>query len=199
MVKDTFIIEYLEKVESIIKEISKEDIEKVIKILFEAWRKDKYIFIAGNGGSASTASHFASDLVKFTSVEGKPRIKALALTDNVPWITALTNDLGWGSVYIEQLKTHMNEGDVFIVISVHGGSGTDKAGPWSQNLFIASKFVNEKKGKIVGLIGFDGGILRKIADASIIVPIDSTPHVEGFHLVLTHMICAKLKESIQRF
>jgi len=195
---EKFIEEYLREVESISKRVSKEDIDSVICLLYDAWKENKNIFLAGNGGSASTATHFASDLAKFTSVEGKPRIKALALTDNVPWITAITNDLGWGNVYIEQLRNLMNEGDVFIAISVHGGSGADKAGPWSQNLLAAAKFVKERKGKIVGLVGFDGGVLKKIADACIVVPVNSTPHVEGFHLVLTHMICARLKELIEK-
>lgn len=88
----------------------------------------------------------------------------------------------------------MEEGDTFIAISVHGGSGADKAGPWSQNLLVAAKFVEDNGGKVVGLAGFDGGVLKQIADACIVVPVDSTPHVEGFHLVLTHLICARLRE-----
>jgi len=195
---EDFIDDYLRDVESISKCISKEDIDRAIHLLYDTWKENKHIFIAGNGGSASTATHFCSDLAKFTSVEGKPRIKALALTDNVPWITAITNDLGWGNVYVEQLKNLMDEGDVFIAISVHGGSGEDKAGPWSQNILAAARFVKEKKGKLLGLAGFDGGIFKKIADACIVVPMDSTPHVEGFHLVLTHLICARLKELIER-
>jgi len=198
MESDQFIHEYLGEVESISKRILREDIGKVIETVYEAWRENRQIFTAGNGGSASTASHFASDLAKFTSVEGKPRIKALALTDNVPWITAITNDLGWGNVYVEQLRNLMGEGDVFIAISVHGGSGEDKAGPWSQNLLAAARFVKEKKGKLIGLAGFNGGFLRKICDACIVVPANSTPHVEGFHLVVTHLICAKLKELMER-
>jgi D-sedoheptulose 7-phosphate isomerase len=196
--KDNFIKKYLKEVGSICERISSEDIDVVIRLLYDAWKENKHIFIAGNGGSAATATHFASDLAKFTSVEGKQRIKASALTDNVPWITAITNDLGWGNVFIEQLKNLMDEGDVFIAISVHGGSGEDKAGTWSQNLLAAARFVKEKKGKIIGLAGFDGGVFKKISDACVVVPMNSTPHVEGFHLVLTHLICARLKELIER-
>jgi D-sedoheptulose 7-phosphate isomerase len=83
-----------------------------------------------------------------------------------------------------------------VAISVHGGSGSDKAGPWSQNLLRAVKTTRQKGGKVIGLVGFDGGELRKTADASIVVPADSTPHVEGFHLVLTHLISQRLKELI---
>jgi len=83
-----------------------------------------------------------------------------------------------------------------VVISVHGGSGADKAGIWSQNLLKAAKFVKDNGGKVIGLAGFDGGVLKQIADACIVVPINSTPQVEGFHVVLTHLICARLRELI---
>jgi D-sedoheptulose 7-phosphate isomerase len=140
--------------------------------------------------------HFASDLAKFTFVDGKPRFKAYSLVDNTPLVTAITNDLGWSEVYIEQLRNLMKPGDVFVAISVHGGSGADRAGVWSQNLLKAAKYVKDNGGKVLSLVGFDGGVLRQISDASILVPINSTPHVEGFHLVLTHLICARLRELI---
>jgi len=191
-----FINLYLQEQESITRRISREDINGVIELLYEAWRDGKQVFLAGNGGSASTATHFASDLAKFTSVEDRKRFRAIALTDNVPLVSALTNDLGWENVYVEQLKNLMDEGDIFVVISVHGGSGADRTGPWSQNLLKAAKFVKDNGGKVVGLAGFDGGILKQMADACIVVPINSTPQVEGFHVVLTHLICARLRELI---
>lgn len=196
MRNEEFVNHYLQEVQSLIKRISQEDIEKVIKLLYEAWKDGKQVFLAGNGGSASTATHFASDLAKFTSVEGKKRFRALSLTDNVPLVSALTNDFGWENVYIEQLKNLMGEGDVFAVISVHGGSGADKAGPWSQNILKAVKFVKDNGGSVIGLAGFDGGVLKQMVDTCIVVPIDSTPHVEGLHVVLTHLICARLRELI---
>ncbi|MEM3627360.1 MAG: SIS domain-containing protein [Candidatus Bathyarchaeia archaeon] len=199
MLNGEFIKVYLKELESIIKRISHFEIDKFIGLLFEAWKEDKHVFLAGNGGSASTATHFACDLAKFTSIEGKKRFRAIALTDNTPLVSAITNDLGWDNVYLEQLKNMMNKGDVLIVISVHGGSGADKAGPWSQNLLKAAKFVKENGGKVAGLAGFDGGILKQIADACIVVPINSTPQVEGFHVVLTHLICARLRELISEY
>jgi len=193
-----FIRDFLEATRKISEIISINDIDNFIGILYETWKTGGNVFIAGNGGSASTATHFASDLAKFTSVEGKPRFKAYSLVDNTPLTTAITNDLGWSEVYVEQLRNMMMPGDVFIAISVHGGSGIDKAGVWSQNLLKAAKYVKDNGGKVLSLVGFDGGVLRQISDASILVPINSTPHVEGFHLVLTHMICARLKELIAR-
>lgn len=196
MSRSNFVNQYLQELESITRCISQEDISSVIELLYTAWKEGRQVFLAGNGGSAPTASHLACDLAKFTSVEGKKRFRAISLVDNAPLVSALTNDLGWENVYVEQLKNLMREGDVFVAISVHGGSGADVAAPWSQNLLKAAKFVKENGGKVVGLAGFDGGALKQIADACIVVPINSTPQVEGFHSVLSHLICARLRELI---
>ena len=196
MPHEKFVEDYLKGVAEIVKKISRSDIDKTIQVLVEAWKNDRAVYIIGNGGSASTASHFAADLNKYVSDDAPHRFRAFALVDNIPLMSALTNDNGWSDVYSYQLESFMKEGDVLVGISVHGGSGGDKAGPWSQNLLKAVKVAKEKKGKVIGLIGFDGGMLRKMADASIVVPADSTPQVEGFHLVLEHMIAARLKEAI---
>jgi D-sedoheptulose 7-phosphate isomerase len=196
MTSDQFIDDYLRVTETIVEKISRADIDHVIDLLYEAWKGDRQVFLAGNGGSASTATHFASDLNKYASELGKRRFRAIALTDNMPLMTALVNDEGWERVYTWQLDNLMREGDFLVAISVHGGSGSDRAGLWSQNLLRAVKTVKEKNGKVIGLVGFDGGALRQAADASIIVPVESTPQVEGFHLVLTHMIVERLRKLI---
>ena len=192
----TKIDEYFEDLQKIISEISKDDIVKVISLLEEARKNGKKIFIVGNGGSASTATHFACDLNKYTSVEGKKRFRAISLEDNVPLVTALVNDEGWDHVYSYQLENLMDDGDFLIVVSVHGGSGKDNAGLWSQNILRAAKLVQERGGKVIGFVGFDGGTIRQIADACVTVPINSTPQVEGFHLVLTHMLCSIIREQL---
>jgi D-sedoheptulose 7-phosphate isomerase len=191
-----FVKEYLVDLQKIVETVSREDIEKAIDLLYEAWRNDKQVFVIGNGGSAATASHFACDLNKFTAVEGKKRFRAICLSDNAALLTALTNDLGWDNIYVEQLKNLMNDGDYLIVLSVHGGSGADKAGAWSQNLMKAAKYVQDHYGRVIGLAGFDGGLLKQVADVCIVVPFNSTPQVEGFHVVLSHMICAGLREKV---
>lgn len=188
---------YIGDLSKIIDQISKDDIDKVLLLLEQARQDGKKIFIIGNGGSASTATHLACDLNKYTSVEGQKRFKAISLEDNIPLMTALVNDEGWDNVYTYQLENLMNEGDYIIAISVHGGSGKDKAGLWSQNLIKAIKFVQSRGGKAIGFAGFDGGLMKEITDACIVVPINSTPQVEGFHLVLTHLICSILKETKQ--
>jgi D-sedoheptulose 7-phosphate isomerase len=111
---------------------------------------------------------------------------------------ALINDEGFDNLFYEQLKTKLHKGDILICISVHGGAGSDKAGLWSQNLLRAMKYVQENGGKAIGLSGFDGGPMKEIADVCIVVPVDSTPQVESFHLALEHLICACLREKIAK-
>ncbi len=191
-----FIRSYFDDLKEIINKISRDDIGRVIQILDHARNDGRRVFIIGNGGSASTATHFACDLNKYTSVDGKKRFKAISLEDNIPLLTALVNDEGWDNAYSYQLENLMDDGDCLVAISVHGGTGKDKAALWSQNLLKAVKLVKSRGGKVVGLVGFDGGALREVSDASILVPIDSTPQVEGFHLVLTHLICSLIREQL---
>ena len=187
---------YLEDVSDVINKISKDDINKVISLLEQARKEGRKIFVIGNGGSASTATHFSCDLNKYTSVDGKKRFRAISLEDNTALMTALVNDEGWDNAYSYQLENLMDDGDYLIAISVHGGTGKDKAALWSQNLLKAVKIVQSRGGKVIGLVGFDGGTLKSVADACIVVPKNSTPQVEGFHLVLTHMICSVIKEKL---
>ena len=188
---------YFADMKKIAGDISVSDIDEVIKLLFDAWMEGKQVFICGNGGSASTATHFACDLSKTTIVEGKRRFKAYCLNDNIPLMSAIINDNGFDNLFYEQLLNQFQSGDILICISVHGGAGKDKAGLWSQNLIKAVRYVRENGGKIIGLSGFDGGPLKELADACIVVPFNSTPQVESFHLALEHLICDCLKQRIK--
>ena len=190
--------EYLEEVSKIAAGMDRGSIDKALSILLQAWKNDNQVFVIGNGGSASTATHFACDLNKWVSDEAERKFRAFALVDNIPLMSALTNDNGWSDVYSEQLRNFFRKGDVLVAISVHGGSGSDKAGPWSQNLLKAVKYAKEHGGMVVGLSGFDGGVLKTAADACIVVPANSTPHVEGMHLVLTHLLSEQLRALISK-
>ena len=192
-----FIHNHLSEVSRIAETLSVADIDKATELLFEAWGNSRQVFTCGNGGSASTATHFACDLAKTTIVAGKKRFKAYCLNDNIPLMSALINDDGFDNLFYEQLKANFQKGDVLISISVHGGAGKDKAGLWSQNLLKAMKYASEMGGKTIGLSGFDGGPMKEIADACIVVPINSTPQVESFHLALEHLICDCLKHKIE--
>lgn len=189
---------YLSEMRRVIDVVSIEDIDTVIELLFNAWERGNQVFTCGNGGSASTATHFACDLSKGTVVDGKKRFKAYCLNDNIPLMSALTNDEGFDNVFCEQLESLFQEGDILICLSVHGGTGRDKAQLWSQNLVKAIAYAKNSRGKTIGLTGFDGGLMKEIADACIIVPVNSTPQVESFHLALEHLICACLRQKIEQ-
>ena len=191
--------QYFEKIKDIIDNIPREDIDKAIEMLFDAWKNGNQVFFCGNGGSAGTATHFMCDLFKVTIVKGKKRFRAFCLNDNIPLMTALINDEGFDNLFIEQLKNLFKKGDVLICLSVHGGSGKDKAGLWSQNLLKAMDYVKKHGGKTIGFSGFDGGAMKEIADVCIVVPFNATPHVEAFHVVLQHLIVFRLREKIMRY
>jgi D-sedoheptulose 7-phosphate isomerase len=194
-----FVDRYLRETAEIAAATSRDDLARVVDVLFDAWKGDRTIYTCGNGGSAANASHLACDLAKFTWVDGKRRFKASSLCDNAALISALTNDVGFNRIFLDQLDGRMEAGDVLVCLSVHGGSGADKAGPWSQNLVSAADFAKKKGAKVVAFVGYDGGALRQMADASVIVPRaanghTSTPHVEGFHEVFHHLVCERLLE-----
>jgi D-sedoheptulose 7-phosphate isomerase len=192
-----FIDKYFSDAKEVIDKISKDDIDKVINILFEAWKNSNKVYTMGNGGSASTATHFVADLAKAAIVEGKKRFKVIGLTDNIPLMSAWTNDDGFENLFTGQLENLIDPGDVLIGFSVHGGSGTGNAGIWSQNLLKAMKFAKDKGAKTIGFSGFDGGAFKEMVDACVVVPINSTPQVESFHVVLHHLVVFGLKEKIK--
>lgn len=199
MQNERFIREYLSEVRKVAENTSVADIDKAIELLFETWKERRRVFICGNGGSASTATHFACDLVKTVAPEGKRGFRAECLNDNIPLMLALINDEGFDNLFYEQLRTKLQPGDAIICISVHGGAGADKAGLWSQNLVKAMKYVQGSGGKVIGLSGFDGGPMKQMADACIVVPAHSTPLIESFHLVLEHLIVFGLREKIAAY
>ena len=192
---------YFSEAEKIIREIDRAAIQEVVDILYDAWQSGKTVFTMGNGGSASTATHLACDLAKVTIVPGKKRLRAMALTDNIPLVSAWTNDSGFGSIFAEQLEPWLEEGDVLIGLSVHGGSGVGDAGPWSQNLVRAMHLARERGAKVIGFSGFDGGAMKQMTDVCVVVPIDSeplgTPLVEAFHVVLHHLVATALRQKIE--
>jgi D-sedoheptulose 7-phosphate isomerase len=195
-----FIDQYFAEMQQGIAGLSRPDIDRAIDTLFDAWKRGATVFLIGNGGSASTATHFACDLSKVTISPGKPRLRAVSLCDNVALMSAWINDNGFEHLFSEQLRNLMRAGDVLIAISVHGGSGADRGGPWSQNLLRAVHTARQEYGAtIIGFTGFDGGVLRQTADVCVHVPLPSTPQVESFHLVLEHLITFCLKDKIAAY
>jgi D-sedoheptulose 7-phosphate isomerase len=196
-----FVNRYLSETAEIAARTSRDDLARVIDVLFEAYRADRHVYTAGNGGSAANASHLACDLAKFTAAAGKKRFRVSSLCDNAALVSAITNDRGFGRVFADQLEAVFASGDVLVCLSVHGGSGAAEAGPWSQNLVAAADLARSRGGKVVAFVGYDGGALRSLADASVVVPrtvagATSTPHVEGMHEVYHHLVCERLRQLV---
>lgn len=182
--------------------IDSPEYKKILDILLTCYKINGTVFTMGCGGSASTATHFAADLSKTTMSEHKNGFKAISLVDNIPLVSAWTNDKGWDSIFAGQLEQWITQNDVLVGFSVHGGTKQgDEAGPWSQNLVAAMKLAKERKAKIIGFSGFDGGALKEMADGCIVIPTQSeiygTPLVEAIHSVIHHQLIFDLKERIK--
>lgn len=211
-----FIHRYFENAHGTIEGLKKQsgEIEEIIDILFEAWRDGAPVYIMGNGGSASTASHLAADLAKtINDVPGQRGIRALTPWDNIPLISAIVNDRPKEDFFIAWLDSFFSKEEFFagpslatrvpvgIGISVHGGSGSDFGGKWSQNLLKGLQYIKDRGGLTIGFSGFDGGPMAKMTNVAVVVPVAEkdlgTPLVESFHVVLHHLIVFRLKEIIK--
>ena len=162
------------------------DLAMVYRVRDVARGTGKQIFVCGNGGSSSTASHMANDLGKGASQFGGAPFKITALTDNVAWMTALANDMSYEDVFVEQLRNFASAGDVLIAIS---GSGN------SPNVLKAVELANERGLTTVGWTGFDGGRLATIVDLSIVVGSHHMGRVEDVHVILMHLVCYYFMET----
>ena len=178
---------YLTEICEAIRAISREDVRNIVNELYAAWERDNTIFIIGNGGSASTASHMMNDLSKFTRQEGKRRIRAVALTDNVPLMTAYGNDQSYDDVFVEPLMNLLRSGDVVLAIS---GSGN------SPNVIKAIEYAAKQGSRIVGMCGSPGGRLADLAHVRVIIPARHIGQQEDGHLILNHAIAMALSERI---
>lgn len=185
--------EYLDNLKKNIDELDLSRIEAIINVIYDAYKKNKQIFILGNGGSASTASHFACDLGKGTLSKvydsKEKRFKVMSLTDNIATITAYANDVSYDEIFSQQLKNLISEGDVVIAIS---GSGN------SENVLKAVKIASEAKAVTIGFMGFDGGKLKNLVKCPIIVSSKHYGRIEDIHMVLEHLICSCLSEMKKR-
>ena len=177
---------YLGEVQQVLARLPLAPVRQVIDVLHQARRHGSQVFILGNGGSAATASHFACDLAKGTIVPGEPRFRVVALTDSLPLFSALANDIGYESVFVEQLAALLRPGDVVIGIS---GSGN------SLNVLHALSFARTTGATTIGFTGFDGGRLKEMVDICVLVPCSCMEQVEDAHLVLEHLICTSLRQE----
>lgn len=174
---------YFSYLKQVLDSIGKDDINKLVSEFETARVSGATIFVAGNGGSATTATSMANDIgfdiIKKTGTD-KP-FRVLALTDNNSVITAISNDVGYDNVFVNQLKIHYRQGDKLLAISASGNS---------RNLILAAEWVKQQGGKVIGFLGFEGGRLKEICDVVLHAKSIAGEYgpVEDAHLVLNHIL-----------
>ncbi len=177
---------YISHLQGTLERLSLADVRKSIDLVMEAYQADRQIFVIGNGGSASTASHIANDLGKGTSLPGRKRFRVISLTDNISTMTAWSNDVCYQDVFVEQLKNLVNPGDLVIGISASGAS---------ENVLRAIRHAKAIGCKTIGWTGFGGGKLARLADVSVVVDSQEYGPVEDVHLILNHVLYAWIWEE----
>ena len=187
---------YASGMKEVFSKLPVETIEKIIKVLLDAYENGGKVITMGNGGHGATASHCINDLAKHTIVSDKKdevivkgkRFKTLCLCDNVATLTSWANDVGYDSVFAEQLENWVEKGDVVIGYT---GSGN------SENVLRAFKVAKEHGATTVALTGYQGGKIKAIADICLIVPSDRISFIEDIHFSLIHMWCDSLRRIIK--
>ncbi len=170
---------YLTELEIVLNSFDHEQFEKIVDQILQAYEKEARIFIMGNGGSGSTASHFACDINKGCCMDLEKKFKVICLNDNIPTMLALANDVSYEVVFVEQLKNFYMEGDLTIGIS---GSGN------SENVLQAIAYANEHNGRTIGLSGYSGGKLSKMVGIPLVAEVNDMQKVEDVHMIVVHMI-----------
>ncbi len=174
---------YVSRLQEELARISLQELEGWADLIYRAWENDRWVFILGNGGSGTTASHMSEDLGKSTlrpedlKDESKKRLKVLSLTDNAGWIMAVGNDVAYDQIFVQQLMNYGGKGDLVIAIS---GSGN------SPNVLNAVDWANRHGLTTFGLTGYSGGKLKHMAQHGLHVPLDDMGMVESIHLCLFH-------------
>jgi len=179
--------DHISDVRRVLTEISSDDLARVVEVILDAHRQMRHVYIIGNGGSASTASHFACDLSKATVTGNHPRLRVTSLTDNVALLTAWANDSSYDAVFAEQLVNLLDPGDVVIAISASGKS---------PNVLAAIAAAHSRGAVTMAMVGFTGGPLKHMVDVAVHVPSHSYGVVEDCHLVLEHAITAAMRGAL---
>jgi D-sedoheptulose 7-phosphate isomerase len=172
---------YLQAFQELLHQVDINAIERIVERLRAARDSGAMIYVAGNGGSAATASHWVNDLGKATKISGRAPMRVMSLSDNVSWLTALANDEGYERVFSGQLENFARPGDVLVVISASGNS---------PNLLRAVELAKDCGLLTIGFLGFDGGALKNMVDEYLWLPTAKGEYglVEGTHAMLCHIL-----------
>jgi D-sedoheptulose 7-phosphate isomerase len=186
---------YLDRLNREVSRLNQSDIQKWADLVFEAWKNGRFVFIIGNGGSGTTASHMAEDLGKSTlrpsdlNDESKQRLRVLSLTDNAGWLLAVGNDCGYDQIFVQQLMNYGSKGDLLLAIS---GSGN------SPNILKAVDWANRHGLTTFGLTGYSGGKLKQMQQHGLHVELDDMGMVESIHLCVFHWVLNDVFARINR-
>jgi len=178
---------YLDRLRAALDDLPRDRLSALSDTLMRAYRNNKQVFVVGNGGSSSTASHMAADLAKNTIGPNMKRFRIVSLNDNAAIVTALANDLGYENIFCEQLNNLIQAGDVLIVVSASGNS---------PNVLKAIDYARSRSAEVVGLLGFDGGAAAQLADNALIVHSDHYGVVEDVHLIINHVLVDHFKSHL---
>ncbi|WP_423189011.1 SIS domain-containing protein [Alkalibacterium sp. f15] len=181
-----FIEEYRVAYQTTLIELDSQKIEHIMTKLIEARDKGRTIFVLGNGGSAASASHWVCDFNKGANKEGRARFRFMCLSDNLPIVTALGNDLSYNDIFVEQLKNFLLPEDVVVVLSVSGNS---------KNLIEAVAYANEQQGTTISIIGDYKGQLKGLSQETLVIPSKNYGIVEDVHMYLGHVMSQYLYEQ----
>ena len=187
---NNFSFEYINGLKDVLDAFPHEDFERLISAMMDAYDQENQIFVMGNGGSGSTASHWVCDINKGCCLHLDKKFKMMSLNDNIATMLAYANDLSYEDVFAEQLKNFFEPGDMVIGISGSGNSG---------NVLKAIEYANENDGKTVGLCGYSGGKLYHMVDIPILVKIDDMQKVEDVHMIVVHMTMQRIMEGLGIF
>jgi D-sedoheptulose 7-phosphate isomerase len=175
-----YITQYIQQQKAALESIPIEQVETLLRIFQNALRDDRSIFVFGNGGSGTNASHFVTDLGKSASDKTFRRFRCLSLSDNVSWITAIGNDYAYEDVFLRQLENYARPGDVVLVMSVSGSS---------PNLVKAVEWCRKNDVQSIALIGGQKGKLAALADEVVVIDDVHYGRVEDCHMHICHIIC----------
>ena|SRR5258706_5337574 len=177
---------YYSELQRALSALRTQTVEQIANRIFDVYDKGQTLFLIGNGGSASLASHMACDLSKGT-YQGMRRLRSLAFTDNVEILSAYANDLGYEHVFAEQVSTFARENDTLVCISASGNS---------QNVLNAVHMAKKMRVFTIGLSGFNGGQLAPLADLCLTVPSSNMQLVEDVHLSVAHCVFTLVRQKI---
>ena len=178
--------DYLSETRDVLTHLDAELIVSITGQIWQAYERDRTVYLFGNGGSAALASHLACDLAKGSSANGRRRLRAVSLNDNMALLTAVANDLDYQEIFAEQLH-HIEAGDVALAISSSGNSG---------NVVRGLEVAQHAGATTIAITGFKGGRVKALCDMCLVVPSDNVQYIEDSHLSVMHAIFSAIRQRI---